>query len=92
MSLLEVFLASKRCLSFGQDFVTLSLATTGRSNDHETMSYDSGIIELEDFLNKHWNGLNMILFANLIDSSEQKSSVNYWLLGCWEQINDDILE
>ena len=92
VSLLIIFLSSKSGLSCSEDLVVSGLTTTGRSNDHETMSNNGRVEKLENFLSEGLNWLDMHGFARLNNRIKQDTSVNDWLLGRWEQINDNVLE
>ena len=86
VSLLEVLNASKLGLSPLKNLVTSSLATTGRSNNHETVSNISGVKQLEHLVDKWINSLDMEVFTLILDSVEQDTSVNDWVLNTWEKI------
>ena len=56
------------------------------------MSDNCRVIKLENFLNEGSNGLDMQLSATLLYGFKKDTSVNYWLFGGWEQINDNVLK
>jgi len=57
----EVLLTGKSSLGSGEYFIASSLTATSGSDNHETMSNYSRIVELEHFLNKGRNGLHVHL-------------------------------
>jgi len=92
VSLLEVGSANEGCHSGSKHLVVLGLATTGGSNQHETVTHRTSIVELDDLVNETVNRLKLVLVALLLEFDEQSTEINLWLSDSREQIRDNVLE
>jgi hypothetical protein len=76
----------------GQSFIVGSLASSGRSYEHETVTHLDSVVELDDFGEEGFMGLIVESHATLLHLDHQGAIVDIGLIHSREQILDDVLK